>query len=540
MNSADVTCPPIQSFLSSPAMSARASRRAAQFDFSSLSSVECLLVAQAAYEYGAAQSSWSAASKLLAKHALVSRPKNFFTPTLCSSIYEHMMKDAGLERTDAAGAPKAPENLVLAQKHFKSRFEELVGLIKSEEAKFKHVMNEIDEIKAGRWDSNLKTRSSGTPTSAGEGSGADAAATEDDADADAVSAADSHPDETDASQDEEENYNEATQGEEEEVESDQEQDGDAGMQEIEDESQSDANKSESGETISSKPASEEAGGQGESSEDEPLQVVRRSTRRKSSAASTAPPPSARPRGRRQRPVKEERGSTAGSDVDDGGEPAEQSGEVEEESPSYPGAPRTRDGKRKAAFLDDRRDAKRAREDSELPEEMETTSTRVPLLHGTNILTSPLTRDSDTATRTVAGRKGSYKLGAPSSSASASIGIIPAPTHTPMTEGLPNKRFQNVIGLLHQQISTHRNGTIFHHPIKPSDAPDYYEIVKRPMDLKTIKQRVKDGAISNSLEFQRDVYLMFANAMVYNRPGSDVYTMAEDVRVSPLLPPSCSI
>lgn len=49
-----------------------------------------------------------------------------------------------------------------------------------------------------------------------------------------------------------------------------------------------------------------------------------------------------------------------------------------------------------------------------------------------------------------------------------------------------------------------------------------------MDLKTIKTRVKDGLIANSLEFQRDIFLMFANSMMYNRPGSDVYAMAEDV------------
>ena len=91
-----------------------------------------------------------------------------------------------------------------------------------------------------------------------------------------------------------------------------------------------------------------------------------------------------------------------------------------------------------------------------------------------------------------------------------------------------KRFQNVIGMLHSQISQHRNGTIFHNPIKNSEAPDYHEIVKSPMDLKTIKTRVKDGLIANSLEFHRDLFLMFANSMMYNRPGSDVFSMAEDV------------
>ncbi len=91
-----------------------------------------------------------------------------------------------------------------------------------------------------------------------------------------------------------------------------------------------------------------------------------------------------------------------------------------------------------------------------------------------------------------------------------------------------KRFQNVIGMLHSQISQHRSGNIFHNPIKASEAPDYHDIVKRPVDLKTIKARIKDGIISNSLEYQRDIYLMFANAMMYNRPGSDIYSMTEDV------------
>jgi bromodomain-containing protein 8 len=51
-----------------------------------------------------------------------------------------------------------------------------------------------------------------------------------------------------------------------------------------------------------------------------------------------------------------------------------------------------------------------------------------------------------------------------------------------------------------------------------------------MDLKTIKARIKDGVIRTSTDFQRDVYLMFANAMMYNRPGSDIALMAEEVNI----------
>ena len=49
-----------------------------------------------------------------------------------------------------------------------------------------------------------------------------------------------------------------------------------------------------------------------------------------------------------------------------------------------------------------------------------------------------------------------------------------------------------------------------------------------MDLKTIKNRVRDGAISTSSAYQRDIYLMFANSLMYNRPNSDIFGMAEEV------------
>ena len=119
-----------------------------------------------------------------------------------------------------------------------------------------------------------------------------------------------------------------------------------------------------------------------------------------------------------------------------------------------------------------------------------------------------------------------KLIATSSGPSQTIKQRRKSTHTETP--IVSKKFQNVIGMLHSTISQHRYGNIFHNPIKKTEAPDYHDIVKRPMDLKTIKSRVKDGWITNSSEFQRDVYLMFANAMMYNRPGSEIYNMAEEM------------
>ena len=87
-------------------------------------------------------------------------------------------------------------------------------------------------------------------------------------------------------------------------------------------------------------------------------------------------------------------------------------------------------------------------------------------------------------------------------------------------------------MLHTQIATHRSGTIFHNPIKRADAPDYYDLVKRPTDLKTIRQRVRDGQITTSSEYTRDIFQMFANSLMYNRPTTDIYEMAEEVSTTP--------
>lgn len=59
------------------------------------------------------------------------------------------------------------------------------------------------------------------------------------------------------------------------------------------------------------------------------------------------------------------------------------------------------------------------------------------------------------------------------------------------------------------IAQHKYGPVFQNPVKKSEAPDYYDIIRRPMDLKRIRQRIKEGSISTIDEFERDIRLMFA-------------------------------
>ncbi|KAK4417867.1 Transcription factor GTE8 [Sesamum alatum] len=57
-------------------------------------------------------------------------------------------------------------------------------------------------------------------------------------------------------------------------------------------------------------------------------------------------------------------------------------------------------------------------------------------------------------------------------------------------------------------------------------PDYFDVIKNPMDLGTIKSKLASGKYSSPLDFLADVRLTFTNAKTYNPPGTDVHVMAD--------------
>ncbi|XP_072125314.1 CREB-binding protein [Mobula birostris] len=65
---------------------------------------------------------------------------------------------------------------------------------------------------------------------------------------------------------------------------------------------------------------------------------------------------------------------------------------------------------------------------------------------------------------------------------------------------------------------------FRQPVDPSllGIPDYFDIVKSPMDLSTIKRKLDTGQYQEPWQYVEDVWLMFNNAWLYNRKTSRVY------------------
>jgi hypothetical protein len=51
--------------------------------------------------------------------------------------------------------------------------------------------------------------------------------------------------------------------------------------------------------------------------------------------------------------------------------------------------------------------------------------------------------------------------------------------------------------------------------------DYPEVVKKPMDLGTIKKRLEENYYTKVEDVAADIRLVWSNCMLYNRDGSEV-------------------
>jgi len=77
----------------------------------------------------------------------------------------------------------------------------------------------------------------------------------------------------------------------------------------------------------------------------------------------------------------------------------------------------------------------------------------------------------------------------------------------------------------KQLWSHKYAPSFREPVSLEEAPDYDDVIKCRMDMSTLKKKLDNGEYNTSVEFHRDVLLMFQNAMIYNKKGSDIYKMA---------------
>lgn len=92
-----------------------------------------------------------------------------------------------------------------------------------------------------------------------------------------------------------------------------------------------------------------------------------------------------------------------------------------------------------------------------------------------------------------------------------------------------KMWKKSIMLLWRQAATHKFSTLFSHPVTDNEAKGYSTVVYRPMDLQCIRKKIENSTIKTTAEFQRDMMLMFQNAIMYNSVNHDVHQMAVEMQ-----------
>lgn len=70
--------------------------------------------------------------------------------------------------------------------------------------------------------------------------------------------------------------------------------------------------------------------------------------------------------------------------------------------------------------------------------------------------------------------------------------------------------------------------IFHSQVKKKDAPNYYELIKRPVALMDMKTKAKREDYLNRDSFLEDLELMAQNAETYNGIDNPISLIARDL------------
>ncbi|CAD7697332.1 unnamed protein product [Ostreobium quekettii] len=92
--------------------------------------------------------------------------------------------------------------------------------------------------------------------------------------------------------------------------------------------------------------------------------------------------------------------------------------------------------------------------------------------------------------------------------------------------------QDCLGIIEQiEQDLGKNAYIFNKPVNRMVVPDYYDIVKNPMDLGTLRENLLGGKYAHPEEFAKDMRLVWSNCSLYNKKGDLVERLGNRASLS---------
>ena len=86
------------------------------------------------------------------------------------------------------------------------------------------------------------------------------------------------------------------------------------------------------------------------------------------------------------------------------------------------------------------------------------------------------------------------------------------------------------------LTDHHNSWPFRKPVDVRKVPDYLSIIKEPMDLSKVQQKLLDKTFKSKDDFKNDIIKIFDNARLFNSEETVYYKYADQLQtyVKPLL------
>lgn len=94
------------------------------------------------------------------------------------------------------------------------------------------------------------------------------------------------------------------------------------------------------------------------------------------------------------------------------------------------------------------------------------------------------------------------------------------TSRPLEESADPEKLAATFQRVLSGVSAHSNAEPFLEPVNAEVVTDYYEVIKYPMDLRTMSERLKRGYYVNRRLFMADMARIFSNCRLYN--AADTY------------------
>lgn len=73
-----------------------------------------------------------------------------------------------------------------------------------------------------------------------------------------------------------------------------------------------------------------------------------------------------------------------------------------------------------------------------------------------------------------------------------------------------------------EIAKHKDSWPFDRPVNKFEVPDYYDVIRTPMDFAKIKSKLNLGSYRTTYDILNDIQLIFSNCDLYNTDGSDIF------------------